>query len=470
MAPGGRSRRATNSTALVVIISFVAVVASFLAGTWVTERAITALDEAALSVAENAVPSIRSLLAMRQALRRLEWAVEDYVEDRAAGLEAPRPRVAALRADVQRWLDAAFATGVYAGEPEVREAIRAAVAKVDAVDDRLLALVDQGHADRAAAAIRTSLRPAIDELGAAVLRDIDVNNRGAEQMTHRIQSARLRARRISLVLDGASVLAAMAIAAACLHVIRAHERLAREHTALVERRADELEGFAGRIAHDVLSPLANVAMSLELAQRSADPASRATLERARSSLFRVREIVDALYAFAGAGAAPEAGASTRVGGVLDGVVDEVAATAPTGTELRVEAPAREAEVACRPGILVTLLSNLLRNALKYGAADGASPRIAVRALADGPRVRFEVEDAGPGVPPGMEARIFEPHVRAPSAARTRPGLGLGLATAKRLAEAHGGAVGVRPAGDRGSVFWFELPAAARTPPSETSTK
>ena len=41
-----------------------------------------------------------------------------------------------------------------------------------------------------------------------------------------------------------------------------------------------------------------------------------------------------------------------------------------------------------------------------------------------------------------------------------PGIGLGLATVKRLVERHGGEVGVRPAEGHGSVFWFTLPAAA----------
>jgi signal transduction histidine kinase len=61
------------------------------------------------------------------------------------------------------------------------------------------------------------------------------------------------------------------------------------------------------------------------------------------------------------------------------------------------------------------------------------------------------------VAPEIAATLFEPYVRG---AETRVvGLGLGLATVKRLAVAHGGTVGhgKRPGG--GSTFWFELPAA-----------
>jgi signal transduction histidine kinase len=116
-------------------------------------------------------------------------------------------------------------------------------------------------------------------------------------------------------------------------------------------------------------------------------------------------------------------------------------------------------------VLISLLTNLLRNAIKYM---GASPtrRITVRVI-DGPARRlFEVEDTGPGVPESIRDRVFEPHVRGPETGQ--PGIGLGLATVQRLARAHGGECGVRPRAGGGSVFWFDLPratAAAASGPS-----
>jgi signal transduction histidine kinase len=105
-------------------------------------------------------------------------------------------------------------------------------------------------------------------------------------------------------------------------------------------------------------------------------------------------------------------------------------------------------------VLSVILSNLLGNAAK--CMRGSPVRcITVRALLIGDKARVEVEDTGPGVPPGLEASIFKPYVRAPSA--TQPGLGLGLATVKRLVETHGGAIGVRRAAQGGAIFYFELP-------------
>ena len=70
-------------------------------------------------------------------------------------------------------------------------------------------------------------------------------------------------------------------------------------------------------------------------------------------------------------------------------------------------------------------SDLLANALP----DAPIRRITVRALVEATRVHVEIEDTGPGVPPGFADVIFEPYKRAPGAGV--PGLGLGLATVKR---------------------------------------
>ncbi len=78
----------------------------------------------------------------------------------------------------------------------------------------------------------------------------------------------------------------------------------------------------------------------------------------------------------------------------------------------------------------------------------------VRGQAQRGRVRVEVADTGAGLPEEMQQRVFEPYVRLD---KSRPGIGLGLATVRRLVLAHGGKVGVSPNAGTGAVFWFELP-------------
>ena len=99
------------------------------------------------------------------------------------------------------------------------------------------------------------------------------------------------------------------------------------------------------------------------------------------------------------------------------------------------------------------------NAIKHMGEVGDRPQRSVRVstAVAGPRVRFEVTDTGPGLPAALVPVAFDPYVRG--AGSRAPGLGLGLATVRRLVEGHDGRYGVRSELGVGSTFWFELPAA-----------
>jgi len=110
---------------------------------------------------------------------------------------------------------------------------------------------------------------------------------------------------------------------------------------------------------------------------------------------------------------------------------------------------------------MSLIDNLARNAIKY-TVDSPLRMVSVRSQLKQGRFRVEVADSGPGLAPQTQAVIFEPFVRAQSA-QGKPGIGLGLATVKRLVAAHGGEVGVESEPGRGCTFWFEVPGAPVAP-------
>jgi len=120
-------------------------------------------------------------------------------------------------------------------------------------------------------------------------------------------------------------------------------------------------------------------------------------------------------------------------------------------------------VRCTPGVLASILSNLLGNAAKYIVDGAAAERlIRLRVACDKERVRFEVSDNGPGIPLEAQPRIFDPFVRVGTS--RQPGTGLGLATVKKLVTASGGQIGVRSTIGVGTCFWFDL---LRSLPSTT---
>jgi two-component system sensor histidine kinase KdpD len=118
-------------------------------------------------------------------------------------------------------------------------------------------------------------------------------------------------------------------------------------------------------------------------------------------------------------------------------------------------------------LMERLFSNLFENAAKYTVPETPLTIGAQRIDADGKQfVRVTVDDDGPGLPAGMEARVFEKFTRGEKES-AKPGIGLGLAICRAIVEAHGGTIGAlnRLSANgqvAGARFWFTLPAD--TPP------
>jgi two-component system, OmpR family, sensor histidine kinase KdpD len=119
-------------------------------------------------------------------------------------------------------------------------------------------------------------------------------------------------------------------------------------------------------------------------------------------------------------------------------------------------------------LMERLFSNLLENAAKYTSADTALSIGAEQIEGeDGkPYVRVTIDDNGPGLPRGLETRIFEKFTRGEKESAT-PGIGLGLSICRAIVDVHGGEMGAsnriaRDGAVAGARFWFTVPV--ETPP------
>lgn len=105
-----------------------------------------------------------------------------------------------------------------------------------------------------------------------------------------------------------------------------------------------------------------------------------------------------------------------------------------------------------PTLLARALGLILDNARRYG---GQKVRLILRQRLT--RLRFEVEDDGPGFPNGDAEQAFQPFWRGPGGERRASGEGLGLALVRQIAEAHQGEANAENRREGGARVWVELP-------------
>jgi signal transduction histidine kinase len=128
-----------------------------------------------------------------------------------------------------------------------------------------------------------------------------------------------------------------------------------------------------------------------------------------------------------------------------------------GIELLVDDDASGAMVACDRRQVVSAITNLVDNAIKYSEPGDA---VSVRSAVEGGSVVVTINDVGIGIPSRDLQRIFERFYRVDQArSRATGGTGLGLSIVRHVAQAHGGEVTVESVEGEGSTFRFMLPLA-----------
>jgi signal transduction histidine kinase len=221
-------------------------------------------------------------------------------------------------------------------------------------------------------------------------------------------------------------------------------------TELARQRNDALDTGLALTAHEIRTSLEGIRVAVDVARSSEDPGTEARrlLWKAGRELDRLSADAESVLRWA-----VGEGSVRCLQTDLMRLVREVAAVCSgmVGRGVVVKGPSAFVTPADRAN-LWTAIANLIRNALQY--TDHDRP-VVVRVVPSNECVLVKVSDRGPTIPRGERETIFDPFVRGRSASG-RPGSGLGLFVARRVAEAHGGALWTEP-DPAGATFVLRLP-------------
>jgi signal transduction histidine kinase len=211
-------------------------------------------------------------------------------------------------------------------------------------------------------------------------------------------------------------------------------------------------GFVSDASHELRSPLTAIRGQIEVLAREPEP-DAAAVKRveavALTELARVERLVEQMLALA---RLDEGVGPVRLEVDAAAFLSEAIAAAPgSATPGRVAA----GRIDLDPDMVARVIRNLIENARRHAGPGGT---VTVSSIADGGRLRVDVDDDGPGIVAGERERVFDRFHRSDAArARGSGGAGLGLAIARSIVEVHGGRIRAEESSLGGARVSFELP-------------
>ena len=219
--------------------------------------------------------------------------------------------------------------------------------------------------------------------------------------------------------------------------------------------------FISNVSHDLRTPLASLKALAETLNEGAledPPAARRFLKQIETEIDNMTQLVHELLELSRieSGRVPIERRSIETCLLLEQAAERMALQAErAGLNLRVDCSGELPQVRADSERIQQVLVNLLHNAVKFTRPGG---EIVVSAAQRENEVVVQVRDTGVGIAPEDLARIFERFYKA-DRSRSGGGTGLGLSIARHLVEAHGGRIWAESEPDKGSSFFFTLPAA-----------
>ncbi len=223
---------------------------------------------------------------------------------------------------------------------------------------------------------------------------------------------------------------------------------------VISDRASYITGFARSVSHEFKTPLTAITGATELLRDQADEMSdaerRRFLDNLHKDAVRLSDLVRRLLDFA---RAEVASPGTDMTAVDDVVTELVGRYASQGMNVKTAGSPSGARIAMNRELFEAVLSNLLDN-VNLHCPSGTAVTVSTRR--DLGRLELSVADAGPGISPANQAKVFQPFF---TTARKNGGTGLGLSIVDAVAKAHKGAVTLRSDAS-GTTVTLSLPATA----------
>jgi len=261
-------------------------------------------------------------------------------------------------------------------------------------------------------------------------------------------------------IEGMEIIAFIVVAATITATMQALHRA----LALAESRSAELQRVLGVVAHDLRNPLNLLITTTDLLhEEELDRTRRKELVevalRAGKQMNRlIGDLLDTVRMESGK--VPLDLENLAVGSIFK-QADETFRPQADKRHIHLDVvwPADGIAVRADPFRVSQVVGNLVGNALKFTPSDGA---VTLKAAPDNGRVVIQVADTGPGIAPRDIEHLFDNFWQAHNG--DHRGVGLGLAIAKGVVEAHGGRIWVESQLGAGTTFSFTLPRVAEKSP------
>jgi two-component system sensor histidine kinase KdpD len=223
--------------------------------------------------------------------------------------------------------------------------------------------------------------------------------------------------------------------------------------------SEKAQRLVAVVAHEIAQPLTAIIFALQQISRTCTCDTHKSVEYAQRSAKRIKDLIDSLLKSTALSHGENS--SDKYQYRLDDIVHEIVDIYNEDEQLQcdIKLKIKNANINVRVDKLRIgrVLSNLLNNACKYAN----SQNIDVTIWHDDVFAYVSVADDGPGVPIGLEEKIFIMGFRGQNRHGAPPGVGLGLHICREIIKDHNGVIFAKNKSDGGAVFTFMLPLMNR---------